>query len=61
MGDELIQNVTTLVKENRRMHALIQTMEFRLSRCECTEMVNEEVPVQKEEPVVVVVVDAGRG
>ena len=35
MGDEVIANVTSLVRENRRLHALVQTLEFQVSRCSC--------------------------
>ena len=48
MGDDLIQSVIVLVKENRRLHALVQSLEFKLGQCQC-EVVKEEV----EEIVVV--------
>lgn len=35
MGDGIIGNVNTLVKENRRLHALVRSLEFQLSICTC--------------------------
>ena len=35
MGDSAIETILLLVKENRRMHALMQSLEFRLQHCEC--------------------------
>ena len=35
MGDAIIGNVGLLVTENRRLHALVRSLEFQLSRCTC--------------------------
>ena len=48
VGDAVIQNVTSLVRENRRLHALVQTLEYQLSLgCEC-EREEEKVEDEKD-------------
>ena len=57
IGDATVRNVVTLVKENRRLHAMVRQLEFKLSQCCCHEDGQKvEVAVTPREQKVVVTV-----
>ena len=42
IGDNIMQNIGMLVRENRRLHAVVQSLQFQLSSCECSKEVKQE-------------------
>ena len=42
VGENIMQHIGMLVRENCRLHAVVQSLKFQLSSCECSKEVKQE-------------------